>query len=418
MARNGARSLNALDQGSFSRSFNSGSPLAEAAIARDLADYTDDEASGISSVEEDGSDSTVRPVNSHSLAGSYRRPSFFTTVSHSTVVPRQIDQERLFQREREEAIEQERDLLSDNHVLSPERGRSRRSSLKPKIGGIFSRRSSLAGSGTANVASLPTETTSLLEQPPGGDNGISKTPDAEEIDRKWEEAVTAGLIHTTWRRETQVIAKYSAPLMLTFLLQYSLTVASIFTLGHLGKEELGAVSLASMTANITGYAVYQGLATSLDTLCAQAYGSGKKKLVGLQMQRMVFFLWVITIPIGLIWIFAEEILVKIVPEREVARMAGQYLKIVVLGTPGYALFESGKRYVQAQGLFSASLYVLIVCAPLNAFMNWLFVWVSSFHLNPRICIHGSHILAGNCADHYTEIQLGLRWCPHCGRHHR
>ncbi|TQB69757.1 hypothetical protein MPDQ_001381 [Monascus purpureus] len=355
MARNGARSLNALDQGSFSRSFNSGSPLAEAAIARDLADYTDDEASGISSVEEDGSDSTVRPVNSHSLAGSYRRPSFFTTVSHSTVVPRQIDQERLFQREREEAIEQERDLLSDNHVLSPERGRSRRSSLKPKIGGIFSRRSSLAGSGTANVASLPTETTSLLEQPPGGDNGISKTPDAEEIDRKWEEAVTAGLIHTTWRRETQVIAKYSAPLMLTFLLQYSLTVASIFTLGHLGKEELGAVSLASMTANITGYAVYQGLATSLDTLCAQAYGSGKKKLVGLQMQRMVFFLWVITIPIGLIWIFAEEILVKIVPEREVARMAGQYLKIVVLGTPGYALFES-------------------VCAPLNAFMNWLFVW--------------------------------------------
>lgn len=58
-------------------------------------------------------------------------------------------------------------------------------------------------------------------------------------------------------------------MILTFLLQYSLPVASIFTVGHIGKTELGAVSLASMTASITGYAVYQGLATSLDTLCAR-----------------------------------------------------------------------------------------------------------------------------------------------------
>lgn len=130
-----------------------------------------------------------------------------------------------------------------------------------------------------------------------------------------------------------------------------------------------------MSANITGYAVYQGLATSLDTLCAQAYGSGKKKLVGLQMQRMIYFLWLLTIPIGIIWLLADRILMIIVPEADVARLAGLYLKVVLLGAPGYACFEAGKRFMQAQGLFSASLYVLLVCAPLNAFLNWLFVWV-------------------------------------------
>jgi MATE family multidrug resistance protein len=202
--------------------------------------------------------------------------------------------------------------------------------------------------------------------------------DLDEIDRKWEEAVAAGLIQTTWQREANVIGKYALPLMVTFLLQYSLTVASIFTIGHLGKEELGAVSLASMTVSITGNAVYSGLATSLDTLCAQAYGSGKRKLVGLQMLRMVFFLWIITIPIAVLWYFSEHILAKIVPEKEVAAMAGLYLKVALLGTPGYACFESGKRYLQAQGVFSASLYVLIVCAPLNAFLNWFFVWVCVF----------------------------------------
>lgn len=76
------------------------------------------------------------------------------------------------------------------------------------------------------------------------------------------------------------------------------------------------------------------------------------------------------------WLSAEAILIRIVPEPEVAVLAGQYLKVLLIGAPGYTCFESGKRYLQAQGLFSASLYVLLICAPLNALMNWLFVWVS------------------------------------------
>ncbi|OGM49219.1 putative MATE efflux family protein subfamily [Aspergillus bombycis] len=335
--------------------FLSSSPLAEAAIARDLENYADDEGSMITTDDEASETSTIRAINSqpgtnpHSLAGSYRRPSFFTTVSHATVVPYTGERERLTRRERERAIEDERDLLSDNNVME---ARAKR---------------------RVTPTSAPSgETTALLGSRVGGRE--YNATDDEEVDRKWEEAVAAGLIHTTWRREARVIGKNAAPLMVTFLLQYSLTVASIFTLGHLGKKELGAVSLASMSANITGYAVYQGLATSLDTLCSQAYGSGRKKLVGLQMQKMVFFLCTITVPIAVLWFFADRILMKIVPEKDVAALAGLYLKVVILGAPGYACFESGKRYVQAQGLFSASLYVLLICAPLNAFMNWLFVW--------------------------------------------
>lgn len=134
------------------------------------------------------------------------------------------------------------------------------------------------------------------------------------------------------------------------------------------------VSLASMTANITGYAIFQGLATSLDTLCAQAYGSGRKHLVGLQCQRMILFLWSLSIPIGFFWLFSNRMLEAIIPEKESADLAGLYLRVLIFGLPGYALFESGKRFVQAQGLFSATTYVLLVAAPMNAFMNWLFVW--------------------------------------------
>lgn len=366
----------------YGRSFMSSSPIAASAIARDLAQYQDDDSTH---VDETSESSTLRPSSSHagnnphSLAGSYRRPSYFTNVNHATAIPAAGDYQPLTENERRQVIEEERALLGDNHVI-PDDQKPR--NLKHKISNLFATSpgqgpSRLFGAGRESPIRSPgaqpeaSESTALLAPP---DDAPAMGP--EEIDRKWEEAVTAGLINTTWKREAIVLGQYSAPLMLTFLLQYSLTLASVFTLGHLGKEELGAVSLASMTVTITGNTVYSGLATSLDTLCAQAYGSGKRKLVGLQMLRMVYFLWLITIPIALLWFFSEHILVRIVPETEVAQMAALYLKIALLGTPAYACFESGKRYLQAQGVFSASLYVLIVCAPFNAFLNWFLVWVS------------------------------------------
>ena len=382
---------------SRSSQYSSSVPLAQAVISKDLEDEPDDDPDN--PIEEDPSDdesdsevetlhhTTSRSSLGPSMVGSYQKPSFTVAGSRATIVT--ALQESLHtstKRDRREARREERSLLRDNHIIPPKHPRNH--DEPESLGRRISRHLSVPNLGTWSgnrrevrtdeeevgetpTHMLPPETTPLLhpDLPYGGQDTASN------LDKQWEVAVTEGKIQTTWQREAKVQLRYSAPLVITFLLQYSLTVASIFTVGHLGKVELGAVSLASMTANITGYAVYQGLATSLDTLCAQAYGSGRKKLVGLQTQRMVYFLWTITIPIGVIWLCANRILMGIVPEKDVATLAGQYLKVVLIGAPGYAAFESMKRYLQAQGLFSASLYVLLFCAPLNAFMNWLFVWV-------------------------------------------
>jgi multidrug resistance protein, MATE family len=372
---------------SLSSSFARSAPIAQASLARDLEEDTDSEAA-VSEDESDSETSTLRPSTSapgghYSFVGSYRRPSFSGAGNRGTILPRRLDHDKLSKEERHRALEEERSLLRDNDIIPPKHPRpdsDRRKSLFGTTLGIpgGNRKVSTdeeAAPSLEGAVGIPSEGTPLLGDPnlPYGGHD-----DPKNISQKWEEAVAAGMIQTTWQREAKVIGRYAGPLMVTFVLQYSLTVASIFTVGHIGTAELGAVSLASMSANITGYAIYQGLATSLDTLCAQAYGSGRKKLVGLQMQRMTFFLWVITLPIAIIWLFAESILEALVPEKEVAALAGLYLKVVLIGAPGYAAFEAGKRFVQAQGLFSASLYVLLFCAPLNAFMNWFFVWKLSW----------------------------------------
>lgn len=283
---------------------------------------------------------------------------------------------------------EEESLLRDNGLLPPkhaEKPSSRPHTLESRD------RGTILSSGSATDAisayedtevsplsqtdSVCAETSPLLPRKQQRNEDL-----AAEIDYRWDEAVAAGKIQTNWRREAKVLARRSPPLIMTAFLQSSLTVAGVFTVGHLGRVELGAVSLGSMTASITGYAVYQGLVTSLDTLCAQAYGSGRKELVGLQMQRTVLFLWCVTIPIGALWLSGTAILEALVPdsEKEVARLAGLYLKILLCGAPSLAAFEAGKRFMQAQGLFSANLYILLFCGPLNALMSWLFVWVSHF----------------------------------------
>lgn len=356
-------------------SLSSSAPIAEEAIARDLEEDSSEEES--SSDDTKSTDSTVRQF---SMINSYRRPSYVNAGARSTAIfsSSMPENQYLSKKERAAVRDEERSLLRDNLLLPPKHPRRGSEGLleglkkRVSISGLRKVRSAADEEAAVDDEGSPSEQTALLGGNPSLPYGGLDTP--KTINKTWDEAVAAGKINTTWQREAKVLTRSSAPLILTFLLQYSLPVASIFTVGHIGKTELGAVSLASMTASITGYAVYQGLATSLDTLCAQAYGSGRPHLVGLQLQRMLYFLWLITIPISIIWAFGPQILSLIVPEKETARLAGLYLRVLIAGAPGYAAFESGKRYVQAQGLFSATMYILLICAPLNALMNWYFVW--------------------------------------------
>jgi hypothetical protein len=61
----------------------------------------------------------------------------------------------------------------------------------------------------------------------------------------WADEKLTPLDGSTLRLEVMVLCRTSAPLILTFILQYSLVVASVFVVGHIGKVELAAVSLAS-----------------------------------------------------------------------------------------------------------------------------------------------------------------------------
>ncbi|KAI1172239.1 MATE efflux family protein [Nemania sp. FL0916] len=172
--------------------------------------------------------------------------------------------------------------------------------------------------------------------------------------------------------ELWLLLRYALPLIATYLLQYSWCVIVTFISGHLSADDLAAASIGMTTMNIVGFAAFEGMATALDTLCSQAYGSGNLTGVGLHVQRMMVLMAFATVPIAIIWAASPWLLALFVKQHHLAVMAGTFLRVSILGIPGYASFEALKRFLQAQGNFKAAVCVLIISTPLNALFSWFF----------------------------------------------
>ncbi|GMF41151.1 unnamed protein product [[Candida] boidinii] len=197
--------------------------------------------------------------------------------------------------------------------------------------------------------------------------------DESEEDEDFEhEVATVG-------SEIKMLCKYSAPLITTFFLEQAFSVVSVITVGHLGKQELAAVSMASMTSTIV-LAIFEGVSTALDTLCPQAYGAGNFHAVGVHFQRCSAFSLTLYIPIMLFLWYSGSLFELLLDDEEVIRLTQLFLRILILGGPPYILFENGKRFLQAQGIFDAGTIILFITAPLNVLMNYVLVYNSTIGL--------------------------------------
>ncbi|KAI5961239.1 uncharacterized protein KGF55_004164 [Candida pseudojiufengensis] len=182
---------------------------------------------------------------------------------------------------------------------------------------------------------------------------------------------------TTILKESKILVVNSIPLMITYFLQYSLNVISVISVGKLGSKELAAISLSTMTSNISGIAIIQGISTCLDTLCAQAYGRKDFNNVGIHFIRCNYFIMLLFIPIWIFWNFGvEKILIFFIGENEIdiCKLASNYLKVLSYGLPGFILFENGKHFLQSQGIFHISTYILFIAFPFNILLNYILVW--------------------------------------------
>ncbi|KAF9476806.1 MATE efflux family protein [Pholiota conissans] len=217
----------------------------------------------------------------------------------------------------------------------------------------------------SNNFKLPTESTLLLNDP-----AIPPIEDSDDCDPASENESKVVMF---WE-ELRVLTKFALPVFGTQVLEYSLVVASVITIGHISTKALAAISLGSMTASVSGFSIIQGFGSALDTMLPSAWTSSQPQLVGLWAQRMTVVMFMTLIPMLFIWLNAESLLILLKQDPEVAHLAAVYLRWVSLGLPAYAFNCISRRYFQSQGLFAVPTRIIFIVAPINALVNYLLVW--------------------------------------------
>ena len=182
------------------------------------------------------------------------------------------------------------------------------------------------------------------------------------------------------KSEVVELIRSLVPLLITYGLQFLIYVTSIYSCGKLGSMEIAAASLALCTFTITGMALIQGFATALDSYCSQAYSSNDFLRVGMYFQRCSLMMLAFLVPMAVLWWFSASVLLVFVDDQQLVIMAQQYLRWNTLATPGLVLFETGKRFLQAQHIFNAGTYVLVLVVPANFVLHWLLVWHPDYGL--------------------------------------
>ncbi|RLN05108.1 hypothetical protein C2845_PM13G19440 [Panicum miliaceum] len=123
---------------------------------------------------------------------------------------------------------------------------------------------------------------------------------------------------------------------------------SLMFVGHLGELELAGASVATSFATVTGFSLLGGMATSLETLCGQAFGAKQHHLLGVYKQRAMLVLVLVSVPVAATWAYTGEILAWFGQDPEIAAAAAGYIRGLIPALLVNGPLNCHMRFLQAQ----------------------------------------------------------------------
>ncbi|KAL9022516.1 MAG: hypothetical protein Q9185_000423 [Variospora sp. 1 TL-2023] len=222
-----------------------------------------------------------------------------------------------------------------------------------------------------SAGDTPNESSRLLpklddsyESPPSNDEGDSYTLD-ETNDPTSRKVVT----------EFKILLTGSVPVILAYALQNSLQTVSVVIVGRGSPEDLATAAFAYMFATATAWLIGLGGTTALDTLASSSFtGSKDRHDLGILLQRAFVVLTLFYLPVVALWIFSEPLFNALGEDAQLSRDSRRFLCCLIPGGLGYIYFEAMKKYLQAQEIMRPGTYVLLITSPINAGLNFLFIY--------------------------------------------
>ncbi|KAL1869451.1 hypothetical protein VTK73DRAFT_3096 [Phialemonium thermophilum] len=187
--------------------------------------------------------------------------------------------------------------------------------------------------------------------------------------------------HVEWLAEMWFLTKASIPVILAYMLQNSLQTVSVLVVGRLSSEALAVAAFSYMFAMATAWLIALGGTSALDTLASSSFtASADKGNLGILLQRGIIVLTAFYAVVVVIWSFSEPLFRALGQPETICTHSSRFLQLLAPGGLGYVWFECMKKFLQAQGIYRPGTYALMITSPLNAGLNYLFVYTFKFGL--------------------------------------
>ncbi|KAL5828112.1 hypothetical protein ACOSQ4_019909 [Xanthoceras sorbifolium] len=168
--------------------------------------------------------------------------------------------------------------------------------------------------------------------------------------------------------EVKRLGVLAGPMVALTLSQYLLQVISLMMVGHLSELALSSAAITISLSGVTGFSLLLGMASALETLCGQAYGAQQYRRIGTQTRTAIFSLFLVCLPITLLWIYMGKLLVLIGQDPEISHEAGRFIVWLIPAIFADAILQPLIRYFQTQSLtfpmFLSSCVTLCLHIPL------------------------------------------------------
>ena len=174
--------------------------------------------------------------------------------------------------------------------------------------------------------------------------------------------------------EVKTLLRLALPLIVTSTLNYLSKLSTILIIGHLSPDLLAAAALAVMFSNVFGFSILVGLSSALDTLATQGMTASRDpKYLGVLLQRGVIIATFLCLPIGFIWVFCEDILIFLGQDPRIAALSGRYILFYLPSLIPSTVFNVILKYLNAQSIMSANLYICLVTLPISVILQYSLV---------------------------------------------
>ncbi|KAK6127665.1 hypothetical protein DH2020_038581 [Rehmannia glutinosa] len=189
----------------------------------------------------------------------------------------------------------------------------------------------------------------------------------------------------------------AGPMVSVSLLQFCLQLISVMFVGHLGELALSGASMATSFASVTGFSLLMGMASALDTLCGQSYGAKQYHMLGIQMQRAMFVLLLVGIPLAIIWANTGTILTALGQDPDISREAGLYARFMIPSIFAYGLLQCQVKFLQTQNIVFPMMISSGITTLLHLFLCWTLV------LKSGLGSRGAAV--ANCISYWINVFL-------------